>query len=132
MRSPFIAQNFARAVGLGLMLATSNSHCAPGTNEAVAWSDIRQFGVEDRMMQDSFLIAGPMKWYHLKDRAELKTVFDRLQKNGVTNLFFIPGEHPFGDDGEGRTSGSPPNDLGFLRQTEIFAKVLEPLLPTTK
>ena len=104
----------------------------PGTNAAVVWSDIRQFCVKDRTMQNSFLITGRLEWYPLKDRAALKAAFDRLQKNGVTNLFFIPGEHPFGDDGEGRTSGSPPNDLGFLRQTEIFAKVLEPLLPTTK
>src|ERR1035437_946839 len=88
--------------------------------------------VEDRTMQDSFLIAGRMEWYHLKDRAELKAAYERLQKDGVKNLFYIPGEHLFGDDGEGSTDGSHPNDLGFLRQAEIFAKVLEPLLPTEK
>jgi hypothetical protein len=43
-------------------------------------------------------------------------------------LFYIPGEHLFGDDGEGSTDGSHPNDLGFTRQAEIFAKVLEPIL----
>ena len=84
--------------------------------------------VEDRTMQDSFLIAGRMEWYHLKDRAELKAAYDRLQKEGVKNLYYIPGEHLFGDDGEGSTDGSHPNDLGFTRQAEIFAKVLEPLL----
>src|ERR1017187_788466 len=84
--------------------------------------------VEDRTMQDSFLIAGRMEWYHLKDRAELKAAYDRLQKDGVTNLYYIPGEHLFGDDGEGSTDGSHPNDLGFTRQAEIFAKVLAPLL----
>jgi lysophospholipase L1-like esterase len=88
--------------------------------------------VEDRTMQDSFLIAGRMEWYHLKDRAELKAAYERLQKDGVKNLFYIPGEHLFGDDGEGSTDGSHPNDLGFMRQAEIFAKVLEPLLPTEK
>jgi GDSL-like Lipase/Acylhydrolase family/N-terminus of Esterase_SGNH_hydro-type len=84
--------------------------------------------VEDRTMQDSFLIAGRMEWYHLKDRAELKAVYERLQKDGVKNLYYVPGEHLFGDDGEGSTDGSHPNDLGFTRQAEIFAKVLEPLL----
>jgi lysophospholipase L1-like esterase len=84
--------------------------------------------VEDRTMQDSFLIAGRMEWYHLKDRAELKAAYDRLQKDGVKNLYYIPGEHLFGDDGEGSTDGSHPNDLGFMRQAEIFAGVLEPLL----
>ncbi|HXI69634.1 MAG TPA: SGNH/GDSL hydrolase family protein [Verrucomicrobiae bacterium] len=88
--------------------------------------------VEDRTMQDSFLIAGRMKWYHLKDRAELKAAYERLQKDGVKNLHYIPGEHLFGDDGEGSTDGSHPNDLGFLRQAEIFAKVLAPLLPAEK
>ena len=88
--------------------------------------------VEDRTMQDSYLIQGRMEWYHLKDRAELKAAFDRLQKDGVKNLFYIPGEHLFGDDGEGSTDGSHPNDLGFLRQAEIFARVLEPLLTTEK
>jgi hypothetical protein len=84
--------------------------------------------VEDRTLQDSFLIAGRMEYYHLKDRAELKSAFERLQSGGVKNLFYIPGEHLFGDDGEGSTDGSHPNDLGFMRQAEIFAKVLTPLL----
>jgi GDSL-like Lipase/Acylhydrolase family/N-terminus of Esterase_SGNH_hydro-type len=86
--------------------------------------------VEDRTLQGAFLTQGQMEWYHLKDRAELKAAFDRLQKNGVKNLFYIPGEHLLGDDGEGTTDGSHPNDIGFLRQAEIFAKVLQPLLPT--
>jgi len=85
--------------------------------------------VEDRTMQDSFLIAGRMEWYHLKDRAELKAAYERLQHEGVKNLFYIPGEHLFGDDGEGSTDGSHPNDLGFMRQAEIFAATLAPLLP---
>jgi len=82
--------------------------------------------VEDRTMQDSFLIAGRMEWYHLKDRAELKAAYDRLQQAGVPNLYYIPGEHLFGDDGEGSTDGSHPNDLGFMRQADIFAGVLGP------
>jgi lysophospholipase L1-like esterase len=86
--------------------------------------------VEDRTMQDSFLIAGRMEYYHLKDRAELKAAYERLKKSGVENLYYIPGEHLFGDDGEGSTDGSHPNDLGFTRQAEIFAQVLAPLLPT--
>lgn len=84
--------------------------------------------VEDRTMQDSFLIAGRMEYYHLKDRAELKAAFDRLQQDGVKNLYYLPGEHLFGDDGEGSVDGSHPNDLGFTRQAAIFVPVLEPLL----
>lgn len=84
--------------------------------------------VEDRTMQGAFLTAGQMEWYHLKDRAELKAAYDRLQQAGVKNLYYIPGEHLLGDDGEGTTDGSHPNDLGFMRQAEVFAKALEPLL----
>jgi hypothetical protein len=84
--------------------------------------------VEDRTMQDSFLIAGRMEYYHLKDRAELKAAYGRLKKSGVKDLYYIPGEHLFGDDGEASVDGSHPTDLGFTRQAEIFAKTLEPLL----
>jgi hypothetical protein len=84
--------------------------------------------VEDRTMEDSFLIAGRMEYYHLKDRAELKAAYERLQKAGVKNLYYIPGDHLFGDDGEGSVDGSHPSDLGFMRQADIFAGVLGPLL----
>ncbi len=47
-----------------------------------------------------------MEWYHLKDRAELKSAYNRLEQSGVTNLYYIPGEQLFGDDGEGSTDGS--------------------------
>jgi lysophospholipase L1-like esterase len=84
--------------------------------------------VEDRTMQDSFLIAGRMEWYHLKDRAALKAAYESLKKSGVKNLYYIPGEHLLGDDGEGSVDGSHPTDLGSMRQADIFAKVLGPLL----
>jgi lysophospholipase L1-like esterase len=84
--------------------------------------------VEDRTMQDSFMISGRMEYYHLKDRAELKAACERLRTAGVKNLHYIEGEHLLGDDGEGTVDSSHPNDLGFMRQAEIFAGVLAPLL----
>jgi hypothetical protein len=88
--------------------------------------------VEDRTLQGAFLTQGQMEYYHLKDRAELNAAFNRLKKSGMKNLFYIPGENLLGDDGESTTDGSHPNDLGFTRQAEIFAKVLKPLLKTEK
>ena len=88
--------------------------------------------VEDRTLQGAFLTQSQMEWYHLKDRAELKTAFDRLQKAGVKNLYYIPGEHLLGDDGEGTTDGSHPNDLGFARQAEFFSNTLKPLLKAAR
>jgi hypothetical protein len=73
-----------------------------------------------------------MEYYHLKDRAELKAAYERLKKAGDKNLYYIPGEHLFGDDGEGSVDASHATDLGFMRQADIFAKVLGPLLTPKK
>jgi len=84
--------------------------------------------VEDRPLQNAFLVKGAMEYYHLPNRAELHAAYERLQKADITGLYYIPGQSLFGDDGEGSTDGSHPNDLGFLRQAEVFAKVLAPIL----
>src|SRR5262249_14838938 len=84
--------------------------------------------VEDRTMSNAFLVEGRMEYYHLKDRAALKAAYESLQQEGVKGLHYIEGEHLFGDDGEGSVDGSHPNDLGFMRQADIFAKTLGPLL----
>jgi len=60
--------------------------------------------VEDRTMQDSFSSSGRMEWYHLKDRAELKAAYDRLQQAGVTNLYYI-SRRPFVWGRRGRLRG---------------------------
>jgi hypothetical protein len=88
--------------------------------------------VEDRTMQDSFLISGRMEYYHLPDRAALKAAFERLENTGVKDLYYIAGEHLYGDDGEGSVDGSHATDLGFMRQADVFAKTLAPLLHATK
>jgi hypothetical protein len=88
--------------------------------------------VEDRTMQDAFLVSGRLEYYHQKDRAELKAAYERLQKEGVGKLGYIEGEHLFGNDGEGSVDGSHPSDLGFMRQAEIFAGTLGPLLPKSR
>ena len=87
--------------------------------------------VEDRSMGDAWLVPG-RRQYHLSSRAELTAAFERLKKSGVEGLYYLPGEHLVGDDGEGLTDGSHPNDLGFMRQADAFAKVLEPLLKAAK
>jgi lysophospholipase L1-like esterase len=84
--------------------------------------------IEDRTLQNAFLVSGQMEYYHLKDRAALKAIYERLKKSGDKNLYYIPGAHLFGDDGEGSVDGSHPTDLGITRQAEIFARVLKPIL----
>jgi GDSL-like Lipase/Acylhydrolase family len=75
-----------------------------------------------------FPVAGRMEHYHLKDRTALKAAYEHLQKTGTKNLYYIPGGHLFGDDGEGNVDGSHPTGLDFARQAEIFAPTLEPIL----
>lgn len=83
--------------------------------------------VEDRPMQDGFLVTIRYP-HHQAVRAELKAAYDRLQKSGAPDLYYIPGEHLLGDDGEGTVDASHPTDLGYMRQAEIFAQTLGPLL----
>ena len=83
--------------------------------------------VEDRSYTDSFFIESKRK-RNLTSRAALKAVFDRLKSDGDANLYYIPGEDLIGDDGEGTVDSSHPTDLGFMRQSEAFLRVLRPIL----
>ena len=46
----------------------------------------------------------------------------------MKSLHYIEGENLLGDDTEGATDGSHPNDLGFMRQADIFEPVLRKAL----
>jgi len=83
--------------------------------------------VEDRTMEDAFLVNGRLQ-HHLSNRVELSAAYERLKTAGMKELYYIKGEHLFGDDGEGSVDGSHPSDLGFVRQAEVFAPVIVPLL----
>jgi hypothetical protein len=83
--------------------------------------------VEDRSYTDSFILESKRQ-RNLTSREALKVVFDRLQKAGDPSLYYIPGEDLIGDDGEGTVDSSHPTDLGFIRQSEAFLKVLRPIL----
>lgn len=83
--------------------------------------------VEDRSYTDSFFLASKRE-RNLTSRVALKAVFERLKTSGDENLYYIAGEDLIGDDGEGTVDSSHPTDLGFLRQSEAFMKVLRPIL----
>jgi lysophospholipase L1-like esterase len=83
--------------------------------------------VEDRNYADAFLVASKRE-RNETSQAELQAAFKRLKKSGVKNLHYLPANHLLGDDGEGTVDSSHPNDLGFARQAEAFAKVIGPLL----
>lgn len=83
--------------------------------------------VEDRTYADAFMIQSK-RARNDTSRVALKAAHERLRKAGVKDLYYIKGENLLGEDGEGTVDSSHPNDLGFMRQADIFAKVLGPLL----
>ncbi len=83
--------------------------------------------VEDRSYADSFLVASKRE-RNDTSRLALWTAFENLKKSGVNDLHYLKGADLLGDDGEGTVDSSHPNDLGFMRQADAFAKVLGPLL----
>ena len=46
----------------------------------------------------------------------------------MEGLYYIEGDHLYGDDSDGATDGSHASDLGFMRQAEVFAPVLKEAL----
>jgi hypothetical protein len=68
---------------------------------------------------------------HAASRKALRTAYENLKAAGDKNLYYLEGEIQLGDDGEGATDGSHPNDLGFVRYADAYATVLDPLLKPT-
>jgi lysophospholipase L1-like esterase len=83
--------------------------------------------VEDRRNTNSWILPARDK-FHTENHAALRECFEALQKEGVPKLSYIPGDDLLGDDAEGSTDGSHPNELGFTRQAAIFEPVLRSLL----
>ena len=83
--------------------------------------------VEDRRNTNSWILPSRDK-FHTENHAALRESYDALKKEGIANLYYIPGDALLGDDAEGSTDGSHPNDLGFMRQAAVFEPVLKPLL----
>ncbi len=67
------------------------------------------------------------KKFHDENHATLKQAYETLIQGGVTGLFYIPGDVLYGDDSEGATDASHANDLGFMRQADVF----EPFIRNT-
>jgi len=83
--------------------------------------------VEDRVYANAYLTPARAA-FHRANHAALRAVFKDLQASGVKNIYYLPADHLFGDDGEWTVDGSHPNALGFMRQADAFAQVLGPLL----
>lgn len=85
--------------------------------------------VEDRPFTNTWIRPSRQK-FHAENHAALKGAFDELKAAGVPRLYYVPGDHLLGDDAEGATDASHPNDLGFMRQADAFEPILRAALGT--
>ena len=83
--------------------------------------------VEDRNIQSGFLVEARRK-ANEANHAALREAFAQLQAEKVPNVHYLDGANLLGDDGEGTVDGSHPTDLGFVRQSAEFERLLRPLL----
>jgi hypothetical protein len=79
--------------------------------------------VEDRRNTNSWILPD-RDAHHRANHAALREAFKTLESQGIRNLHYIPGDHLYGDDGDGATDGSHANDLGFYRQADVFEPIL--------
>jgi lysophospholipase L1-like esterase len=87
--------------------------------------------VEDRRNTNSWIFESRAN-HHTANHAALKKAYDSLVGEGVSGLFYIPGDDLLGDDSEGATDGSHPNDLGFYRQALAMEPTLKKALVSGK
>ncbi|QDV26264.1 hypothetical protein Q31a_46360 [Aureliella helgolandensis] len=83
--------------------------------------------VEDRRNTNDWILPARQK-HHTENHAALKAAYASLQADGVEKLFYIEGDHLYGDDTEGATDGSHASDLGFMRQADVFEPTLREAL----
>jgi hypothetical protein len=83
--------------------------------------------VEDRRFTNDWITPLKAK-FHNENHAALKRAFEQLQAEGVGRLFYIEGDQLYGTDSEGATDASHANDLGFMRQADVFEPVLRQAL----
>ena len=87
--------------------------------------------VEDRRFTNDWILPAKQK-FHSDNHVALLRAFEQLAAEKVQSLAYIRGDHLYGIDSEGATDGSHANDLGFMRQAEIFLPELRRSLKMTE
>jgi hypothetical protein len=83
--------------------------------------------VEDRRFTNDWITPAKQA-FHNANHAALRAAYESLLAESAVNLFYIPGDYLYGDDTEGATDASHANDLGFMRQADVFEPVLRQAL----
>jgi lysophospholipase L1-like esterase len=84
---------------------------------------------EDRTYSNAFLVK-PQRDRNDASRAALRKAYERLEANGVKDLYYLSGDAQLGNDSEATVDSSHPTDLGFLRMAHALEPLLRPLLQT--
>lgn len=79
--------------------------------------------VDDTRYPDTWASAWRAQFYRERHDA-LVECHEQLRKEGLSGIYYLTGGTMTGEDGEGTVDGVHPNDLGFVRQADLF----EPLL----
>jgi hypothetical protein len=58
----------------------------------------------------------------------VRGVVEKLTAEGMRGIYYLSARGMMGEDGEGTVDGCHPTDLGMMRQAEVFAAALEPIL----
>ncbi len=102
--------------------------CAPLVQQIrAAKPDTPIILVEDRRFTNDWILPAQAK-FHDANHAALRAAFDALKQSGVKNLYYIPGDHLYGDDGDGANDASHASDLGFMRQADVMEPTLRAAL----
>ena len=57
----------------------------------------------------------------------LRKEYENLISDGVDYLYFLSNKNMLGTDGEGTVDSCHPNDLGMIRQADVFIRFLTPI-----
>lgn len=83
--------------------------------------------VEDRTFTSAPFLKGSRDG-HAARRAAFRKAHEKLAADGVKGLAYLEGEALLGDDGEGATDGSHPNDLGMARYADAYEREMRKLI----
>lgn len=83
--------------------------------------------VEDREFPNAWIDRSKHDYAQENHRA-LRECYETMQNEGMTALYYIPGDALYGTDSEGSTDNSHANDLGFKRMADVMEPILRQAL----
>ena len=85
--------------------------------------------VEDRNYGNAWIIPA-LRERNITGRTNLREIYNRLTGDGLSELYYVPGETLMDDDDEATVDGSHPSDLGAIRMAGHLEAALRRLVAT--